>query len=116
MQLQDGQSEAPRGAGFCEPSLCLLHQRPRGPDEGAALAGPLRPGPGLGGQRRGRALMASDGQSRPGPVRMPRVGPTSVRRVRVNHAAEGRGSRKAGPIRGVKSVLLLTRQKGPTEI
>ena len=60
--------------------------------------------------------MASDGQSHPGPARMLRVSPTPVRRVCVNHAAEGRGSRKVGPIRGVKSVLLLTRQKGPTEI
>ena len=60
---------------------------------------------------KGRALMASDEQSRPVPARMPRVGSTPVRRVPVNHAAEGRGSRKAGPIRGIgfsirKSVLL----------
>ena len=60
--------------------------------------------------------MASDGQSRPGPVRMPRVGPTPVRRVRVSYAAGGRGSRKAGPMRGVKRVLLVIKQKGPTEI
>ena len=64
----------------------------------------------------GRGLEGRDGQSRPGPARTPQAGPTPVRLVRVNHAAEGRGRPRAGPIRGVKSVLLLTRQKGPTEI
>ena len=111
-----GSAKPPRGAGLHKLSLCLSLQRPRGHDEGEALAGPLRPWPGLGGQRRGRALMASDGQSRPGPARMPWVGSAPVRRVRVNQAAEGRGRPQAGPIRGVKSVLLLSRQKGPTEI
>ena len=116
LQLQNGQCEA--SSQGRTPWAQHLHFTPetQSTRRGGGMAGPLRPWPGLGGQRRGRALMASDGQSRPGPVRMPRVGPTSVRRVRVNHAAEGRGSRKAGPIRGVKSVLLLTRQKGPTEI
>ena len=41
----------PRGGGLRWLSLCLLLQRPRGPKKGAALAGPLRPWPGLGGQR-----------------------------------------------------------------
>ena len=106
-----GSAKPPRGAGLRELSLCLSLRRPRGHDEREALAGPLRPWPGLGGQRRGWALMASDGQSRLGPARTPRVGPTPVRRVRVNHATKGCGSRKAGPIRGIgfsirKSVLL----------
>ena len=64
----------------------------------------------------GRGLEGRDGQSRPGPARMPWVGSAPVRRVRVNQAAEGRGRPQAGPIRGVKSVPLLSRQKGPTEI
>ena len=64
----------------------------------------------------GRGLEGTDGQSRPGPARTPRIGPTPVRRVRVNQAAEGRGRPQAGPIKGVKSVSLLSRQKGPTEI
>ena len=72
--------------------------------------------PWLGGCAHGRGLEGRDGQSRPGPARTPRIGPTTVRRVRVNHAAEGRGRPQVGPIRGIKSVSFLSRQKGPTEL
>ena len=116
MQLQAVRCEAPSRAGLRGLSLCVLLLTPRGPDEGAALAGPLRPRAGVGGQRRGRALGGRDGQSRPRPARTPRVGPTPVRGVPENQAAGDRGSQKAGPIRGVKTVPLLPRKKGPTEI
>ena len=101
-----GSAKPPRKAGLRGLSICLLLQRPRAPDEGEAWLGRCAPGRGLEGR---------DGQSRPGPARMPRAGPTPVRRVRVNQAAEGRRRPQAGPIKGVKSVFLLTRQKGPTE-
>ena len=84
-----------------------FYSRDRVPDEGRHWLGRCAPGRGLEG---------TDGQSRPGPARTPRIGPTPVRRVRVNQAAEGRGRPQAGPIKGVKSVSLLSRQKGPTEI
>ena len=75
-------------------------------------------GGGAGSRRGAGPPMPRDGQSRPGPARTPPVpvGPTPVRRVRVSYAAGGRGSRKAGPMRGVKRVLLVIKQKGPTEI
>ena len=109
-------AKPPLGAGLGGLSLCLLLPTPRGPDEGPALAVSLCTRAGVGGQRRGRALGGRDGQSRPRPARMPRVGPTPVRGVPENQAAGGRGSQKAGPIRGVKTVPLLTRKKGPTEL
>ena len=46
-----GSAKPPRKAGLRGLSICILLQRPRAPDEGEALAGPLRPWPGLGGQR-----------------------------------------------------------------
>ena len=46
-----GSAKPPRGAGLHELSLCVLLERPRVPDEGEALAGPLRPWQGLGGNR-----------------------------------------------------------------
>ena len=82
----------PRGEGLQGLSLCLSFQRPRGPDRGRLWLGLCAPGRGLEGR---------DGQSRPGPARTPQAGPTPVRRVRVNHAAE-RGRRPLGPIRRVK--------------
>ena len=106
MQLQALRCEAPSRAGLRGLSLSLLLPTPRGRDEGPALAGPLRPRAGVGGQRRGRALGGRDGQSRPRPARTPRVGPTAVRVVPEKQAAGVRGSEKAGPINGVKIVLL----------
>ena len=99
-------AKPPRGAGLRRLSLCLLLPTPRRPDKGAALAGPLCPRAGVGGQRRGRALAGRDGQSRPRPARTPRVGPTAVLGVPEKQAAGVHGSEKAGPIRGVKIVLL----------
>ena len=46
-----GSVKPPRKAGLRGLSICILLQRPRAPDEGEPLAGPLRPWPGLGGQR-----------------------------------------------------------------
>lgn len=73
--------------------------------------------PWAGVERRAGAgpLMARDVQSHLGPVRMPWVGPTLVCRAYVNHAAGVHGSWKAGPIRGVKIVLVLINQKGPIQ-
>ena len=108
VQLQDWAVRSPlAGQDFVSSASAFYAKDPGHPTMGR---------PWLGGCAHGRGLEGRDGQSRPGPARTPRIGPTTVRRVRVNHAAEGRGRPQVGPIRGIKSVSFLSRQKGPTEL
>ena len=85
------------------------------PTGGRHWLGCCSPGRGIERSAGAGPPMAKDVQSCLGPARMSWVVPTLVWWAHVNHAAWGHGSWKAGPIRGVKSVLVLINQKGPTQ-
>ena len=105
-----------RGAGLGRCSLSLLPPRPwvtRREGGTGWVAAPLG-----GGREEGRGR-ASDGQgcAEPPGSSEDALGwsHTCPSGARVNHAAGGHGSWKAGPFRGVKIVLVLINQKGPTQ-